>query len=141
MIVLIFLVVVILNMIAMYIIIDEFLRKENICKKNSLWSVVAKVFSVIFNLALAYCVFWVVAFGIWFISTDVLFFRSDKIYISGFIVGMILFEIAVFLPYGLNLLLYKLWYRKVNVSKWWIFPSTIIGAGVFVVFVVFAYLI
>lgn len=130
---LIFLVVVILNIITLYIIINKFLCKENICERNSLFSIITKIFSVLLNIALAYVVFWAVVFGLWLISADGLFFKSDKIYTSDFIAGLILLETAVFLPYGLNLMLYKFWYGKTGLSKWWIFPAVIIGAGVFVV--------
>lgn len=133
MIVLIFLIVVILNIITLYIITDKFLCKESICGKKSLFSIITEIFSVLLNLALVYCVFWAVAFGLWLISADGLFYTSDKIYTSDFIAGMILLETSVFLPYGLNLLLYKSWYGKTGLSKWWIFPAIIIGAGVFAV--------
>ncbi len=133
MIVLIFLFAVILNVIAMYLIISNFSYKENICERNSLFSIITRIFSVLLNLVLAYGVFWVVTFGIWLISADGLFYKSEKIYTSDFIAGLILLESAVFLPYGLNLLLYKLWYRKTGLSKWWIFPAIVIGIGVFVV--------
>ncbi|MDE7137704.1 MAG: hypothetical protein K2O29_04505 [Ruminococcus sp.] len=88
---------------------------------------------MLLNFVFAYVVFWAVAFGLWLISADGLFYKSDKIYTSDFIAGMILLETAVFLPYGLNLLLYKLWYKKTGLLKWWIFPAIIIGCGVFVV--------
>ncbi len=129
---LVFLIVVILNITALFFIIKKFFRIDKFNGKKSSWSIVAKVFSVILNLVLAYGVFWAVAFGLWLISADGLF-RSDKIYTSDFIAGLILLETSVFLPYGLNFLLYKIWYRKVNISKWWIFPAIIIGCGMFVV--------
>ncbi|MDE5620394.1 MAG: hypothetical protein K2I80_07715 [Ruminococcus sp.] len=130
---LIFLIMIIFNIILLYLIIDKFLCKENICERASLFSIITKIFSVLLNFVFAYVVFWAVAFGLWLISADGLFYKSDKIYTSDFIAGMILLETAVFLPYGLNLLLYKLWYKKTGLLKWWIFPAIIIGCGVFVV--------
>ncbi len=130
---LIFLIMVILNIISLYLIICRFLFKENICEITSWFTIITGIFSVLLNLALVYCVYWAVTFGLWLISADGLIFKSDKIYTSDFIAGLILLETAVFLPYGLNLLLYKLWYGKTGLSKWWIFPSIIIGCIVFVV--------
>lgn len=129
---LIFLVAVVLNITALYVIIRKFFRKKTVSGKTSSWSIVTKIFSVVLNLALAFGVFWAVALGLWLISTDGLFFSTGKIYKSDFTIGLILLETAVFLPYGLNLLLYKFWYGKKGLSKWWTFPAIVIGAGAFI---------
>lgn len=133
---LIFLSVSALNIAALYFIIKSFFHIKTVSGKTSSWSIVAKIFSVIFNLVLAFCVFWAVALGLWVISADGLFVKGDNIYISDFITGMILIETSIFLPYGLNFILHKLWYQKTGLSKWWIFPDIIIGVVVFAVCIV-----
>lgn len=131
----IFLIAVILDITAFAIIIGHFFCIDRFSGKKSAWSIVAKVFSVIFNLALAYGAFWAICFGLFLISPYGFLYKSEKIYISDFLTGFALIETAVFLPYGLNFLLYKIWYRKVDISKWWIFPAIITGIGAFVLIV------
>ena len=136
MIILIFLVLIILNIITLYIIINKFFCKEKVCGKKSLWSIIAKIFSVILNLALAYVVFWGVILGLLFISPFGWFGGvRDRLWVSDFATGLLLCEVSVFVPYGLNVLLYRLWYKKFGLSKWWTFPAILIGAGAFIGYV------
>ncbi len=131
--VLIFLFAVILHIITLYLIINKFLCKEKICERKSLFSIITKIFSVLLNLALAYVVFWAVIFGALCLSPYGIFHNIVKIYMSDFITGLILLvETSILLPYGLNLLLYKFWYGKVGLSKWWTFPAILIGVGAFI---------
>ena len=99
MIILIFLVLIILNIITLYVIINKFFCKEEVDGKNSSFSIITKVFSVIVNLALAYGVFWAVVLGVLCLSPYGIFHNIVKIYISDFITALILLETAVFLPY------------------------------------------
>lgn len=129
----IFFVVVMVNITGLYFITKKFFRKRTVSGKKSSFSTVTKVFSVILNIALAYVVFWAVIFGAFCLSPYGIFHNIVKIYISDFITSLILLvETSIFLPYGLNLLLYKFWYGKVGLSKWWTFPAIIIGVGAFI---------
>lgn len=132
----IFLIFVILDITALAVIIGKFFCIDRFFGKKSAWSIFAKVFSVIFNLALCYGVFWAIVLGLFFISPYVFFYKSDKIYMSNFCIGFAILETGVFAPYGLNFLLYKIWYRKVDISKWWIFPAIITGIGAFAIIVI-----
>jgi len=134
---LVFLIVVILNITALFFIIKKFVRTDKFNGKKSSWSIVAKVFSVILNLALAYVVFWAVALGLWFIKTYGIITDTWKIYISEFNMGFIFLETAFFVPYGLNVLLYKFWYRKMGLSKWWTFPALIMETVAFIITVLY----
>ncbi|MCM1505888.1 MAG: hypothetical protein NC177_01955 [Ruminococcus flavefaciens] len=127
--------VVIANITVLLFIIKRFFWIDKFNGKKSAWSIVAKVFSVILNLVLCYGVFWAIVFGLFLISPYGFLYKSDTIYMSDFCTGFALLETAVFLLYGLNFLLYKIWYRKVDISKWWIFSAIIIGVGVLAIVV------
>ena len=128
----IFFFVVMSNTIGFYFMIKNFFREWTVSGKNSLFSMVTKVFSVILNLVLFWSVIYAIAGGLWLISADGHYYKVESIHLFDFYTGLILLETAVFLPYGLNLLLYKLWYKKTGLSKCWIFPSIIMGAGAFI---------
>lgn len=66
---LIFLVVVILNVTAMRFIVRGFFRKVKVAGKNSAWSTITKIFSVLLNLLIDYGVFWELIFCICFIRS------------------------------------------------------------------------
>ena len=134
--VIIFFLVVVVNIIGFYFIVRNFLRQERYSGKSSVWSTLTKIFSVILNLVLIYGVFWGFFIGVMFMSPRGLF-NYHKIYVSDFCTGFLLLEASVFLPYGINMLLYKVWYRKNNLCKWWIFPALLIGAVTFVLAVLF----
>lgn len=129
--VIIFFLVVVVNVIGFYFIARNFFRQERYSGKNSVWSTVTKIFSVILNLVLIYGVFWGFLIGFMFMSTRGIFYNYHKIYVSDFFTGFLLMEASVFLPYGINMFLYKVWYRKNNLCKWWIFPALLIGAVTF----------
>ncbi|MCM1505887.1 MAG: hypothetical protein NC177_01950 [Ruminococcus flavefaciens] len=128
----IFFLVVIANITALFFITKNFFRIDKFNGKKSACSIVAKVFSVVLNLAFFVGVFGAVVLGIRFISamnvSDCKF-----IFTYNFKMGLILLETAFFLPYGLNFALYNMWYRKNNLPKWWIFPSLIIGVLAFII--------
>ncbi len=127
----IFFLVVIVNAIGFCFIVKNFFRQEIYSGKNSSFSTMTKVFSVILNLVLAYGVFWGFLISFMFMSTRGIFYNYHKIYVSDFYTGFLLLETLFFLPYGINLFLYKVWYRKNNLCKWWIFPALVIGAVTF----------
>ncbi|MDE6501703.1 MAG: hypothetical protein K2L10_06430 [Ruminococcus sp.] len=131
MIVIIFCFVIIVNVIGFYFIVRNFLWREKYSGKSSVWTTVTKIFSVILNLVLIYGVFWGFFISFMFMSTQGIFYNYHKIYVSDFCTGFLLLETLFFLPYGINMFLYKIWYRKNNLCKWWILPSLLIGAVTF----------
>lgn len=133
---LIFLVVVILNITAMRFIVRGFFRKDKVSGKNSTWGTVTRIFSVIFNIALGVGAFWGIALGFFCMSPFGWFGNvREKLYFSDLVSGLLLCEISVFVPYGLNVLLYKFWYKKLGLSKWWTFPALVIGTVAFIILV------
>lgn len=130
---LIFLVVVILNVTAMRFIVRGFFRKVKVSGKNSAWSTITKIFSVIFNIALGFGAFWSMVLGFFCMSPFGWFGNvREKFWVSDLVSGFLLCEVSVFVPYGLNVLLYKFWYKKVGLSKWWTFPALIMGVATFI---------
>ena len=127
--IIIFFLVVMINILGFYFIVRNFLWQERYSGKNSLFGTVTKVFSLILNLVIFWSVIYAVCGGLLLMSADGHYYKLESISLSDFFTGLILLETAVFLPYGLNLLLYKLWYKKTGLSKCWIFPAIIIGAG------------
>lgn len=128
----IFLIVIMLNITALYFMIKKFFQIDKISGKKSSWRTVTGVFSIIINLVIVFGVCYAMGLGLLLISAYGLFCKRETIYISDFSTGLILIESAIFLPYGLNLLLYKLWYKKTGFSKRLIFPSIVIGIGNFI---------
>ncbi|MDE6834439.1 MAG: hypothetical protein K2J39_09400 [Ruminococcus sp.] len=135
--VIIFCFVVMVNVIGFYFIVRNFFHMERYTGKSSVWSTITKIFSVILNLVLIYGVFWGFFISLMLMSSRGLFYNYHKIYVSDFYTGFLLLEASVFLPYGINMLLYKVWYRKNNLCKWWIFPALLIGAVTFLLAVLF----
>ncbi|MDE6034633.1 MAG: hypothetical protein K2G36_01815 [Ruminococcus sp.] len=129
--VIIFCFVVMVNVIGFYFIVRNFFRQERYTGKSSVWSTVTKIFSVLLNIVIAYGVFWGFFISLMFMSTRGIFVNHHKIYVSDFCIGFALLEASIFLPYGINMLLYKIWYRKNNLCKWWIFPALLTGAITF----------
>lgn len=138
---LIFLMIIILHIIAIVFIIKKFLKIDEATMKNSPASIVTGDISVILNSVIGLVALFVAVHGLWLIAyprisnKPTLFSNyalNQTIYICNFIKGLLFLESAIFLPYGLNLLLYKLWYKKTGLSKWKIFPSIIIGIGNFI---------
>ena len=129
--VIIFCFVVMVNVIGFYFIGRNFFRQERYTGKSSVWSTVTKIFSVLLNIVLVYGVFWGFFISLMFMSTRGLFCNHHKIYVSDFFTGFALMEATIFLPYGINMLLYKIWYRKNNLCRWWIFPALLVGAITF----------
>ncbi len=127
--VVIFFLVVIVNIIGFYFIVRNFFRQEIYSGKNSLFGTMTKIFSLILNLVIFWSVIYAVCGGLWLMSAHGHYYKVESIHLFDFYAGLILLETAVFLLYGLNLLLYKLWYKKTGLSKYWIFPAIIIGAG------------
>ena len=127
--VIIFCFVVMVNVMGFCFIVRNFCRQERYTGKSSVWSTVTKIFSVILNLVIFWSVIYAIASGLWNISAHGHYYKLESIHLSDFFNGLIIIETAVFLPYGLNLLLYKLWYKKTGLSKYWIFPAIVIGAG------------
>ena len=135
--VIIFCFVVIANVIGFCVIVRNFFRMERYTGKSSVWSTVTKIFSVLLNIVLVYGVLWGFVIGFMSMSTGSIF-SYNKIYVSDFFTGFALLEASVFLPYGINMLLYKIWYRKNNLCKWWIFPALLTGAITFLLAVISA---
>lgn len=131
--IIIFFLVIIVNAIGFCFIVRNFFRQEIYSGKNSVWSTVTKIFSLILNLVIFWSVIYAVCGGLWLMSADGHYYKLESIHLSDFFNGLIIIETAVFLPYGLNLLLYKLWYKKTGLSKYWIFPAIVIGAGALIV--------
>lgn len=129
----IFFLVVMINAIGFYFIVRNFFRQEIYSGKSSVWSTVTKVFSVILNLVIFWSVIYAVCGGLWLMSADGSYYKVKSIHLLDFYAGLIFLETAVFLPYGLNLMLYKLWYKKTGLSKYYIFPAIVIGAGALIV--------
>ena len=127
--VVIFFLVVVVNAIGFCFIVRNFLRQERYSGKNSSFSTIIKIFSLILNLVIFWSVIYAVAGGLWLMSAHEHYYKVQSIHLFDFYAGLILVETAIFLPYGLNLLLYKLWYKKTGLSKYWIFPAIVIGAG------------
>ncbi|MDE5770066.1 MAG: hypothetical protein K2I06_00340 [Ruminococcus sp.] len=124
---------VMINIIGFYFMTKNFFRKRTASGKISSFSTATKVFSVILNLALAFGALFGVALGLFCISPFGLFgIVRDEFWVSDFATGLLLCEVSVFVPYGLNILLYKFWYKKFGLSKWWTFPALVIGAGAFI---------
>ncbi|MDE6776797.1 MAG: hypothetical protein K2J25_02570 [Oscillospiraceae bacterium] len=140
----IFLIVMILHIIAIIFIIKKFLQIDEVSVKKSPESTEEEpvLISIILIFIIGFVAFCVTLSGLMCIIyhpsppgvvTDFIIPSLDRTpYIYNFIKGLILIESAIFLPYGLNLLLYKLWYKKTGLSKWKIFPSIIIGIGNFI---------
>ena len=129
MILIIFFLVVVVNAIGFYFIVRNFCRQERYSGKHSSFSMVTKIFSVVLNLVIFWSVIYAVAGGLWLMSAHGHYYKLESIHLFDFYAGLILVETAIFLPYGLNLLLYKWWYKKTGLSKYWIFPAIVIGAG------------
>lgn len=87
---------------------------------------------ILSNLAIAGIEFFL---WIWFIfsadgSDGNLFHNATKMYVSDFVGYMILLAIIYCLPM-LNLLLYRCWYIKASMSRWWVIvPFTLIFGAV-----------
>lgn len=101
-----------MNITALCFIVRGFVRKGKVSGKTSVWSTITKIFSVLLNLLIDYGVFWELIFGIWFIRAYGIVIGNREIYIFEFNMGFIFLETAFFVPYGLNVLLYKFWYKK-----------------------------
>ncbi|MDE5556585.1 MAG: hypothetical protein K2J32_02650 [Ruminococcus sp.] len=129
-----FFVAVMINIIGFYFMTKNFFRKRTVGGKTSSFSTATKIFSVILNLALAFGALFCAALGLFCISPFGWFGGvRDRLWISDFATGFLLCEVSVFVPYGLNVLLYKFWYKKFSLSKWWTFPALVVGAGAFII--------
>lgn len=138
---LIFLMITILHIIAFIFIIKNFLQIDEaneVSAKKIPEITVTKNISEIINCVVILLSFYATYLGLLLIASHGLFdigipfsnhslFLNRTIYICNFIKGLILIESAIFLPYRLNLLLYKLWYKKTGLSKRIMLPSIIIG--------------
>ncbi|MBD5142620.1 MAG: hypothetical protein HDT22_03300 [Ruminococcus sp.] len=134
---LIFLMIIILHIIAFIFIIKNFLQIDEVSVKKSLKN--TKEEPVLTSIIIGFIALLAIFTGLPLLvrtsisgaklsfSTHPATLFNKTIYICNFIKGLIFLESAIFLPYGLNLLLYKLWYKKTGLSKRIMLPSIIIG--------------
>lgn len=140
----IFLIVMILHIIAIIFMIKKFLKIDKTNIKKSPASIITGIISVIINCIIGYIAFCYAFNGLLLMVSEMISYidlpysnhpprelLNETVYICNFIKGLLFFESAIFLPYGLNLLLYKLLYKKIKLSKWVIFPSIIIEILIF----------
>ncbi|MDE6834441.1 MAG: hypothetical protein K2J39_09410 [Ruminococcus sp.] len=97
--------------VILILIARRFFRNKKSCGNYTRYTSIMKVLSVVINITSG-----VIAFiGV----------RLDSFIIS---------EIAIFFPYGINLLLYRRLYKKNGLSEWWTFPEIIISIVAFLLY-------
>ncbi|MDE5556586.1 MAG: hypothetical protein K2J32_02655 [Ruminococcus sp.] len=116
------------------LIARSFFRKKIPYENNSRYSYVMKFLSVILNMEFGVVAFLGVKLGLSLISPYYCIPDNEDFHLLEFITGVIISEVAIFLPYGMNLLLYKRLYRKNGLSKWWIFPAIPVSVGTFLIY-------
>ena len=126
--------VLVAHIVIFILITRSFFRKKVLCENNSGYSFMTKFLSVILNIALGVTAFSGARLGQFLIVPEYFISDTENSYLLKYITGIVISEIVVFLPYGLNLLLYKCLYRKNGLSKWWIFPAIPVGAGAFLIY-------
>ncbi len=99
------------NSVILILITRYFFHKKIHCENYSRYTSIMKILSVIINIMSGLIAFFVVRLG-------------------SFIIG----EVAIFFPYGMNLLLYKRLYNKNGLSKWWTFPAIPLSIGAFLIY-------
>ncbi|MDE6427042.1 MAG: hypothetical protein K2K89_13045 [Ruminococcus sp.] len=113
------------------LIARSFFLKKIPCENNSRYNSVIKFLSVILNTEFGVTAFLCIKLGLSLICPDECI---EDVHLLEYITGVIISEVAIFLPYGMNLLLYKPLYRKNGLSKWWTFPSILLSAGAFLIY-------
>lgn len=111
------------------LITRRFFKKKIPCENNSRYSFLMKFLSVIFNTEFGATAFLGIKLGLSLISSN-----SEDLHLLEFITGVIISEAVIFLPYVMNLLLYKRLYRKNGLSEWWTFPAIPVSVGTFLVY-------
>lgn len=126
--------VLVAHIVIFILITRSFFRKKVPCENNSGYSFMTKFLSVVLNIVLEVTAFSGARLGQFLIAPEYFISDTENSCLFKYITGIVISEIVVFLPYGLNLLLYKCLYRKNGLSKWWIFPAIVIGAGAFLIY-------
>ncbi|MDE6780340.1 MAG: hypothetical protein K2J40_02630 [Ruminococcus sp.] len=116
------------------LITRRFFRKKIPCENYSRYNSVIKFLSVILNTESGVAAFLGVKLGLSFISPYYCIPDNEDFHLLEFITGVIISEVAIFLPYVMNLLLYKYLYNKNGLSKWWIFPAIPVSVGAFLIY-------
>lgn len=111
-----------------------FFQKKIPFENYSRYSSVIKFLSVILNAEFGVTAFLGVKLGLSLISPYYCIPDNEDFHLLEFITGVIITEVAVFLPYVMNLLLHKRLYRKNGLSKWWIFPAIPVSVGAFLIY-------
>jgi len=128
-----FSVVLMAHIIIFFLITRSFFRKKTSCRNY--YGFVMKFLSVILNLAFGVIAVAGVKLGLSLISAeDFLRYYKEDFSLLKCIEGMIISEVAVFLPLGMNFLLYRHLYSKNGLSKWWTFPAVLVSIGVFLIY-------
>lgn len=129
--------VIILNITALGFILRNFVYLKDTKGKESQYSDVARMFSGIINFTITFGVFILETYG-WELLLSPLMglnytgytepiTEETVVYTPEVIVGVIMLESAIYLPYAINYLLYKVWYKKAGISKWWILPGLVVS--------------
>lgn len=122
----------VVHIVIFVLIIRNFFRKKTPCRN---YSFVMKFLSVALNITLGITAFLGVKMGLSLVSAeDFLRYYKENFSLWKCISGMIISEVAVFLPCGMNLLLYKRLYSKNGLSKWWTFPAVLVSMGIFLIY-------
>ena len=122
------------NTVIFVLIIRSFFRQKISYENNSRYSYVMKFLSVILNMEFGVAAFLGVKLGLSLISPYYCIPDNEDFHSLEYITGVIISEVVIFLPYAMNLLLYKRLYRKDGLSKWWTFPSIPVSAGAFLIY-------
>lgn len=106
-----FAIMLVIHTIMFILITRRFFRNKKSDGNYSRYSSLMKVLSVVINIISGVIAFFGVRLGSFIVS-----------------------EVAIFFPYGINLLLYRCLYKKNGLSEWWTFPAIIISIGAFLVY-------
>lgn len=120
------------HIVMFVLIIRSFFRKKTPC--GNYYGFILKFLSVALNIIFGITAFFGVKQGLSLISAEDFLRYKENFSLVKCIAGMIISEVAVFMPCGMNLLLYRCLYSKNGLSKWWTFPAVLVSMGIFLIY-------
>lgn len=117
------------HIVIFVLIVRNFFRKKTSC--GNYYGFILKFLSVALNIIFGITAFSGVKMGLFFISAEDFLRYKENFSLWKCISGMIISEVAVFMPCVMNLLIL---YNKNGLSKWWTFPAVLVSMGIFLIY-------
>ncbi|MCM1505885.1 MAG: hypothetical protein NC177_01940 [Ruminococcus flavefaciens] len=120
------------HIVMFVLIVRSFFRKKTPC--GNYYGFILKFLSVILNIIFGITAFLGVKQGLSLVSAEDFLRYKENFSLWKCITGMIISEVSVFMPCGMNLLLDRRLYNKNGLSKWWTFPAVLVSMGIFLIY-------